>query len=136
MLWPGALLVAHSCSQHLERGARPVRRPIRLRQYPPGAQAATATDRTSLCVRIERSLDDDVLALRQLLREVASAEVTAVHLEHRVLLRADVLRQPAPGAEAAAGGRVGRARRVALQDDLSPLAAESRIRHRYGGQQG
>jgi len=53
----------------------------------------------------------------------------------RLLDRADLLRLPAARAKAAAGGRVGRARHVAREDDPLALAALGGILDRDGGEQ-
>jgi hypothetical protein len=49
------------------------------------------------------------------------------HLQRRLLVGADLLRQRASSAEAAARGRVDRARHVAGQDDALPLLARRRL---------
>ncbi|RPK76440.1 hypothetical protein EES42_03360 [Streptomyces sp. ADI95-17] len=55
--------------------------------------------------------------------------------QQRHLQFAPLLRLPAPGAEAAAGGRVGGRRDVAVQDDPLPVLPGRRVRHRDRGQQ-
>src|SRR4051812_1193150 len=74
---------------------------------------------------------------RQDLGEVAGAGVTVPEAvdQRRLLLRADLLRLGAAGAEVAARGRVGRAGDVAAEDDPLPGAPLVRVRDRHRGQQ-
>src|SRR5215218_5765841 len=70
-------------------------------------------------------------------REMAGSQVTgATELQQwRLLLLADVLRLPAPGAETAAGRGVQRARHITGQPDPFPPGRVG-IRFRHGRQQG
>ena len=71
------------------------------------------------------------------LREVAGARDAATRrtTSSGILLGADVLRLPAPGAEPASRRRVRRARNVALEHDLVALTAQRRVGHRHRRQQ-
>ena len=103
------------------------RRPVVL-----GAPSRIAERRRGRCVG-GRHLD----RLTRIERMMARRQRTLEPLdEQRLLLRTDLLRTPAPGAEPAAARRVDRRRHVTLEHDAVALRSRLGDGHRHSRQQG
>src|SRR4051812_5195184 len=99
---------------------------------PPIRMVSPERTRRTACSAATRFMKDPARGL-ELARKMAGGELARGRLGvRRRDFGADALRDRAAGAEAAAGGRVDGARRLALELEVAAPALDRRVRNRHG----